>query len=221
MKAIFFLFATLYTFPLLAQVTGEVREFLLANYISDVRICSYCNKQQYIRGAELIFETGEVWCSPKLTMRRKAMKHEQYISDSIDYNIQFYKIQGYQNVGHLYIVHLIDGISRGIDVWIRVRGWQENDMRFLYLLYKKNGLRKNDFERMVLSWINADSIAQEVQFEKVVVGAIKNKMEDDCFISEHSKILDGCRLYSSKIICNKDLYSVFSRQPLEGSWLVF
>lgn len=204
-----------------AQTLEKNREFLLSNYISDIGVCSSCSKESYLQGADIIFQNKIIVSSPKYTLKRKSMKHELHISDSMDYHIQFYKIQGDDVVGNLYVVHLVDDISRHIDVWLRLAGWRENDMRFLYLMYKKNGMKEKDFRRMVLSWSSTDSIVSETQIDKILDGAIRNKMEDDCFISEHYKLLDGLRVRDMGPTDNKSLYSVFSRQPMDGMWLEF
>ena len=118
-------------FSSVAQKSEKDRAFLLSNYISDIGLCSYCSKESYLQKADMIFQTKTIVASPKYTLKRKSMKHELCISDSVDYHIQFYKIQGDSVVGNLYVIHLVDDISRNIDVWIRLVGWRENDMRFL------------------------------------------------------------------------------------------
>ena len=123
-------------FSSIAQDVEKDREFLLSNYISDIGVCSYCSKENYLHGSDVIFQTSIIVASPQYSLKRRATKHESRISDSIDYTVQFFKIQESENVGGLYAVHLVDDISRNIDVWIRVKGWRENDMRFLYLMYK-------------------------------------------------------------------------------------
>ena len=82
-------------------------------------------------------------------------------------------------------------------------------------------MKEKDFKRMVLSWCSIDTIVIETQIDKILDGAIKNKMEDDCFISEHYKLLDGLRVRDMGPTDNKNLYSVFSRQPMDGMWLEF
>ena len=223
MKTLPFIIAILISFFSLAQTTKEEREkeFILSNFISDIGVCSSCSKESFLHGADVVFQTSVVEISPKYTLNRKAMKNEEYISDSIDYNIQFYKIHGDNWVGDLYVIHIVDELSRDIDVWIRVKGWRENDMRFLYLMYKKNGLKKRDFKHMVLSWCSIDSIAGEVPWDKIVKGAMSNKMEDDCFISEHYKLLDSLRYRDGLKTPTCDLYSVFSRQPMSGMWMEY
>ena len=221
MKKILLIVLMSICFSSVAQKSEKDRAFLLSNYISDIGLCSYCSKESYLQKADMIFQTKTIVASPKYTLKRKSMKHELCISDSIDYHIQFYKIQGDSVVGNLYVIHLVDDISRNIDVWIRLVGWRENDMRFLYLMYKKNGMKEKDFKRMVLSWCSIDTVVIETQIDKILDGAIKNKMEDDCFISEHYKLLDGLRVRDMGPTDNKNLYSVFSRQPMDGMWLEF
>lgn len=216
-KLTLFLALTLYVLPTIAQDIETERDFLLLNYISDIGI----HTKNDICGDNAFFQTGTVETSPKYILKRKTMAHERIISDSIDYYIQFYKIQWFDNMGGLYIIHLVDDLSRNIDVWIRVKGWRENDMRFLYLMYKKNGLKKKDFKQMVLSWAIIDSIAGEIPWDKIVKGAMSNEMEDDCFISEHYKLLNSLRYRGGLKTPNKDLYSVFSRQPMSGMWVEF
>ena len=94
-------------------------------------------------------------------------------------------------------------------------------MRFLYLMYKKNGLKKSDFKHMVLSWSSIDSIASEIPWDKIVSGAMRNEMDDDCFISEHNKLFDSLRYRDGLKTPTRDLYSVFSRQPMSGMWMEF
>lgn len=218
---------TLSTFLLLglssiAQTTLNEREYLLSNYISDIGVCSYCCEESFSQGSNVVFQTGVIEVSPMYTLKRRVMSHENDNNDdSIEYHIQFYKIQGNNWVNNLYVIHLVDNISRNIDVWLRVRGWRENDMRFLYLMYKNNGLKKRDFKNMVLSWIPVDSIAREIQIDKILQGAIRNKMDEACFISEHYKLLDGLRQRDIGVLDKKCLYSVFSRQPMDGMWLEF
>lgn len=221
MKKFFFLILiTLSLFSTAQNTTGE-REFLLANYISDIGVCSYCSKDSFLHGADIVFQNSTIEVSPQYIWKRKSMRDEGYISDSIEYKIQFFKIQGGEWVGNLYAIHIVDEISKHIDLWVRVSGWRENDMRFLYLMYKKNGLKKRDFKQMVLSWNTIDSIAGEIPWDKIVKGAIRNKMEDDCFISEHYKLLDSLRHRDGLKTPNRDLYSVFSRQPMSGMWVEF
>lgn len=203
--------------PCSAQDVEDEREFFLLSYISDIGI----HEKKDICGDNAFFQAGKIESSHKYVLRRKAMKHERSISDSIDYSVQFYKIQWFDNMDGLYIIHLVDDLSRDIDVWIRVKGWRENDMRFLYLMYKKNGLMKRDFKHMVLSWCSIDSIASEIPWDKIVKGAMYNRMEDDCFISEHYKILDSLRYREFQKTPTRDLYSVFSRQPMSGMWMEF
>ena len=208
---------TLYALPSVAQDIEAERDFLLLNCISDIGI----HKKEDICSDNAFFQIGEIASSHKYMLRRKAMVHERAIFDSIEYSVQFYKIQWFDKVGGLYIIHLVDNLSKDIDVWIRVKGWRENDMRFLYLMYKKNGLKKRDFKHMVLSWGAIDSIASEIPWDKIVKGAMNNKMEDDCFISEHYKLLDSLRYRDGLKIPTRDLYSVFSRQPMSGMWLEY
>ncbi len=208
---------TLYGLPSVAQDYEVERESLLLNYILDIGVHTHkdiCSDNAFL-------QNGTIEISPKYVLRRKAMSHERDISDSIDYYVQFCKIQWFDDMDGLYIIHLVDELSRYINVWIRVKGWRENDMRFLYLMYKKNGLKKRDFKQMVLSWNTIDSIAGEIPWDKIVKGAIRNKMEDDCFISEHYKLLDSLRHRDGLKTPNRDLYSVFSRQPMSGMWVEF
>ena len=134
----------LYAFSSVAQDNEAEREFLWMNYITDIGIL----KRNDICNNDAFFQTGTIEASPKYALKRKAMKHEEYISDSIDYCVRFYKMMRHKSVSGLYLIHLVDMQSRYIDVWIRVKGWRENDMRFLYLMYKKNGLKKRFFRQM-------------------------------------------------------------------------
>ncbi len=204
-----------------AQDVEKERDFLLSNYISDIGVCSFCSKESFLHGADIIFQYGIIDSSPKYALKRKSMEHEERFVDSIEYYVQFYKIQGNDRVDNLYVVHLVDKVTRHIDVWLRVAGWRENDMRFLYLTYKKNGLRERDFKHMVLSWYSVDSIAREAQLDKILEGAIKNEMNDDCFISEHYKLLDSLRHRDMGPTDSKELYSTFSRQPMDGMWVEY
>jgi hypothetical protein len=74
---------------------------------------------------------------------------------------------------------------------------------------------------MVLSWYSVDSIAREAQLDKILEGAIKNEMNDDCFISEHYKLLDSLRHRDMGPTDSKELYSTFSRQPMDGMWVEY
>ena len=78
--------------------------------------------------------------------------------------------------------------------------------------------KKRDFKHMVLSWSSIDSIAGEIPWDKIVSGAMRNEMDDDCFISEHYKLFDALRYRDGLNIPTRDLYSVFSRQPMYGGW---
>ncbi len=217
-KFALFVTLTLSAFSPVAQNIEAVREFLFLNYISDIGI----HTKNDICSNDAFFQAGTIEASPKYVLNRKAMKHEEYISDSVDYCVQFYKVLWLDNVDGLYLIHLVDELSRNIDVWIRVKGWRENDMRFLYLMYKKNGLQERDFRHMVQAWGSlGSSIAREIPWDKMVKGAIRNKMEDDCFISEHYKLLDSLRSRDGLKTPVRNLYSVFSRQPMSGMWMEF
>lgn len=169
----------------------------------------------------MILDYQEIDVSPQYTFMRGAVGREKDVSDSIQYSVRFYRICGNNRVGNLYLAHVIDGFSGEMDVWIRLSGWRENDMRFLYLAYKNNGVKEKDFKQMVMSWCRNDSIAREAQLEKILEGAIRNRMNDDCFISEHYKMLDDLRHRDIGPTDSKKLYSTFSRQPMGGMWVEY
>ena len=221
MKVFTFILIMFFSAPVIAQPSEKERLFILSNYIADIGVCSWCNEGEYLNGVTSILNNQKIDCSSRYSCMREAVRWEKSVSDSIQYSTQFYRIRGNNMVGNLYLAHLVDEFSRHINVWIRIAGWRENDMRFLYLMYKKNGMKDNDFKQMVLSWSSIDTIAFETQIDKILDGAMKNKMEDDCFVSEHYKLLDGLRNRDMGPTDKKNLYSVFSRQPMAGMWLEF
>lgn len=221
MKASLFFFLMVVSIITVAQPSERERVYILSNYMADIGVCSNCDKEEYLRGVESVLNYQEIDVSPRYNLMRKAVGREKAVADSIQYSIQFYRIRGNNWIGNLYLAHLVDEFSRNINIWLRLAGWRENDMRFLYLMYKKNGMKERDFKRMVLSWSSIDTIVFEAQIDKILDGAISNKMEDDCFISEYYKLLDGLRVRDMGPTDNRSLYSVFSRQPMAGMWLEF
>lgn len=221
MKYLTFVFSIIISIGTSAQLSEVERVFVLSNYIEDIGVCSRCNKKQYLHAINTILDYQQIEVSPQYTFIRESVGWEKDVSDSIQYSIRFYKICGNNKVGNLFLAHIIDFFSGDMDVWIRLSGWRENDMRFLYSMYKKNGLRERDFKHMVLSWYSVDSIAREAQLDKILEGAIKNEMNDDCFISEHYKLLDSLRHRDMGPTDSKELYSTFSRQPMDGMWVEY
>ena len=221
MKYILYIFTVTICASTAAQISERERVYILQNYIEDIGVCSNCSKEQYMQAISTVLDHQQIEVSPRHIFMREAIGWEKSIADSIQYSIRFYRIRGDNRIGNLYLAHLTDDLSRQIDVWLRLSGWRENDMRFLCKMYEKNGLGKPQLEMMVNSWVCTDSIAQEAQLDKIFRGASNNEMNDDCFISEHYKLLDGLRHRDMGPTDNKDLYSTFSRQPMGGMWVEY
>ena len=92
-KTPFFILISL-CFSSMAQEPEKDRDFLLTNYISDIGVCSYCNKESYLQGVDIFFRTTTIVASSKYKMKRKRMgtKCVFLILLSIIYN--FIKFKG-------------------------------------------------------------------------------------------------------------------------------
>ena len=146
----------------------------------------------------------------------KMSSQEEFIkpraADSISgrYLVRLYKIINYDS-GRMsrYLLHYIDFNN---NVWLRVGGYVENDLKVFFDYLISQGISRKQLKGILERWEESDSIYKELDLACKLNGYFKNSTNSDCFysvffITKNKVSLNGNRV-SEK--------SCFSRCPLSG-----
>lgn len=101
------------------------------------------------------------------------------------------------------------------DLWIRISGYRENDIKVFLEGLQKQGINIEKIKKMIDSWKSGDSMFSEIDWDCLLEGYQTNNTQSDCFISEFF-LLDkwsciGCQQFEQGYI-----YAGFSRKLLGG-----
>lgn len=142
-----------------------------------------------------------------------------YLSGSLDtirssYKMSLYKITDINSRGQSrYIIHYTDFYC---DVWLRVSGYFENDLKLFFdYLVKQRHIKRKKLQSIINEWEHADLLYRELNLSCLLKGYFKNSTKSDCYISaSYVRVLDASIGFDP--IEPNDIHSIFSRVPLYG-----
>ena len=156
----------------------------------------------------LVPRWDSAWITP-------AFKESDY-----SYKIQLFKIETHPIISKYYILYVKACFPTEFnfqhDLWLRVYGFRENDLKIFFDALREQGISKKDIKKMVNDWSNSDSLFNEIDWECLLKGYFSNNTHCDCYISnaywEYWSLYAGERQDALK----RDIYSKFSTIPLGG-----
>lgn len=133
--------------------------------------------------------------------------------DYYKYQIQIFKMPFHNlSSGVRYLLHYKD-IS--IDVWLRVGGYVENDLKIFTEYLKKKSLKNKEIKKLFFEMQSIGFIYNELEWECLLNGCFKENTKDDCFKSVFYEFYNE-RSIGLNPLKDRDLNSCFSRVPLYG-----
>ena len=136
------------------------------------------------------------------------------------YTIQLFKIQRNTFIPPYYILRVTScdtyRFSFSEELWIRLSGYRESDIKVFFDALRKQGLKKREIVDMVNQWRKTDELFRELDWDCLLKGYFKNNTCSSCYIS-------GANIYYKARYGGRedDIYAVFSEKPLAGSLLKF
>lgn len=98
------------------------------------------------------------------------------------------------------------------DLWIRICGYRESDLKVFFDELRKRGLKKKEISEMVDIWRSSDEMFREIDWNCLMKGYFKNDTRSSCYLSRANFWYNEC--FEGK----KDgIYAVFSKRLLSGS----
>lgn len=165
------------------------------------------------------FERFTYQTSKKLYLHTKPYSPSESNLDV--YSVQLYKF--YTDSQEPYFVMKFDRcrslyFELAEDVWLRLTGFFESDVKLMFdYLTKDRKLKMNDIRYMINSWRHGDDMFNEVNWDCLIDGYLKNDTNRECFLS-WTKIRAEASIQSpSKNNRTQNLYASFSTNyPLCG-----
>lgn len=141
-----------------------------------------------------------------------------FIMDSLKdyekYTIQLFKIRSSHNPSY-YILRLYScntyKFSFPEDLWIRISGYRECDLKVFFDALKKRGLSNREISEMVDLWRNSNELFREIDWDCLMNGYFKNNTHSNCYVS-NANIWYMARYLGEE----NDIYAVFSKKLIAG-----
>lgn len=129
------------------------------------------------------------------------------------YTLQIFKInsENSRSVSR-YLLKYVDFDG---EVWLRVSGYIENDMKLFFDFLREKGVKKKHLMKVVEEWRDSNSIFKEVDFSCLLDGYYNNRTTGDCFIAvAYVNLLDLSIGFDP--LGENNINAIFSRVPLLG-----
>lgn len=212
---IFITFLCAFNLLLPAQDQSSLSEEVnLLLYTSKLYDCHGGVKSTYDRWS-YILERNFNYLSVRYSAIDSLYKPNMLDSISGRYEIKLYRILSHNSEDQMrYLLWFKDFSS---EVWLRVGGYVENDIHLLFDYLKEDRIRSRQLREMFEQWQTSESLFCEVDWTCLISGYKKNKTNSSCFLSvEYILANDFC--INCTLLEEDELYSIFSRLPLYGSF---
>ncbi|MCR4828523.1 MAG: hypothetical protein K5864_03570 [Bacteroidales bacterium] len=190
---------------------NDLKAFLFLSVFND-ELLSVKGSSTVVNGVDSIYDNYYYECTPPI-----ALNAGMYIGDTLynTYKIQLYKVNLNKRSRPHYFLRLYPSSSYYIrlreEVWIRVSGYRESDIKILFDYLREQGVSKAHLKKMVKQWSESHELFHEIDWDCIMKGYIKNDTHCDCYNSEPLPYLIY-REWEPVI----ERYSVFSNYPLSG-----
>ena len=165
------------------------------------------------------FENFSFFMSKKLQLHTKPYTNRESTVDV--YSVQLFKF--YMDSSQPYYILKIDGcVSLHFelldDVWIRIAGFSESDLKLLFDFWTKNSkLTIKDIQYMINSWQEGDELFTELDWDCLLEGYLKNNPKQDCYLSWSKALAIACVWGLDARYYRDQMYASFStKNPLFG-----
>lgn len=141
------------------------------------------------------------------------------LMDYEKYTIQLFKIRSIYNPAY-YVLRLSScdtyKFSFSEELWIRISGYRESDLKVFFDALNKRGLKKTEILEIVDLWRNSDEMFREIDWDCLMKGYFNNNTHSSCYVS-------GANIrYKVRYLGGEDdIYAVFSKKILAGTLFKF
>lgn len=204
----------LYISPCMAQ-NDNIKSFLFLSIFCEESDSYYEQSGQTIIDFQHQYETFSYWSTNPLVIPVDTILCDS-LKDHEKYSIQLFKIQRNTFIPPYYILRVIScdtyRFSFPEELWIRICGYRESDLKVFFDALRKQGMKKRDIIDMVNQWRNSDEMFCELDWDCLMEGYFKNKTCYSCYIS-------GANIYYKARYGGResDIYSDFSKKTLSGT----
>ena len=191
----------------------NTKAFLFLSVFCEESDSYYEQSADIIKRFDTLYENFTYECTKPL-----AIPTSRFIKDSLmdyeKYTIQLFKIKR-TRIPSYYIMRIASCdtylFSFPEELWIRICGYRESDLKVFFDALKKRGVTNNEISEMVESWCDANELFREIDWNCLMNGYFKNDTHSSCYASG-SNIWYKARYLGEK----NDIYAVFSSKPLAG-----
>ena len=195
----------------------ERKILYISSLIDEVSLNSYSLSRlfdKYIFKADTCFSNFKYELSEKLRLH---FSNNELIKHDI-YSVQLFKIASSHYPYYILCFNSSNSINYTFadDLWIRVSGYVENDLKIFFDRLKEKGMSNDMIKSMISLWCEKDSLFAELDWDCLFEGYELNDTKRECYISQKYY-----RHYASCVNCknhvvNRNIYSSFSRIILLG-----
>ena len=162
-----------------------IKKMLYHSMVCDSRCIYPDNYVIQFNGYYSNFERFTYLTSKKLYLHTKPYSPSE--SDLDVYSVQLYKF--YTDSQEPYFVLKFDRcrslyFELAEDVWLRLTGFSESYVKLLFdYLTKDCKLKMNDIKYMINTWKHGDDMFDEINWDCLIDGYLKNDTNRECFLS--------------------------------------
>lgn len=196
----------------------NTKSFLFLSVFCEEADTYYEQSSDILKRFNSLYENFSYECTKPITIPVSKIKQDS-LMDYEKYNIQLFKIRK-SHIPSYYIMRLFAcdtyKFSFREDIWIRISGYKESDLKVFFDALIKRGMKKLEIQEMVDIWRNSDEMFREIDWDCLMDGYYNNNTHFSCYVS-------GTNLwYKARYLGgDDDIYAVFSKKILAGTLFKF
>lgn len=205
----------LYTNNICVAQGKDIKAFLFLSIFCEESNSYLEGSAQRLKDIQKLYENFSYECTRPLVI-----PVDTFSCDSLKsyekYTIQLFKIQRNTFIPSYYILRVTScdtyRFSFSEELWIRLSGYRESDIKVFFDALRKQGLKKREIVDMVNQWRKTDELFRELDWDCLLKGYFKNNTCSSCYIS-------GANIYYKARFgrMEDDIYADFSKRPLSGT----
>lgn len=202
----------------LCNAQDKTKAFLFLSVFCEESDSYYELSADIVKRFDSIYENFSYECTKPLVIPVDTF-HRDPLKSYEKYTIQLFKIRSSHTPAY-YILRLSScdtyKFSFPEELWIRISGYRESDLKVFFDALRKRGLKKKEIIDMVNQWRNADEMFCELDWDCLLKGYFKNITCYSCYVSGANIRYKACYLGE-----DNDIYAVFSKKTLAGTLFKF
>ena len=196
----------------------NTKAFLFLGIFCEESASYFDESSDIVKAFHTIYDSFSYECTQPLRMPVGYLPLDTLWDDE-KYTIQLFKITRLHDLPH-YIMKFSSCqtylFSFRQDLWIRIAGYKESDLKVFFDALRERGLKKKEILEMVDRWRNSDAMFREIDWDCLLKGYFKNDTHLRCYVSTE-KIWYNMRYFGEE----DDIYATFSKKPLAGTLTKF